>query len=84
MNDERQVVIVGGGLAGASAAFALRDEGFEGQGRDRWRRRRAALRATADVQELPARRGPDREGARPTRSGLRGGQSSSCSADTAS
>jgi len=31
MSDERQVVIVGGGLAGASAAFALREEGFEGK-----------------------------------------------------
>ncbi len=31
MNDGKQIVIVGGGMAGATAAFALRDEGFEGR-----------------------------------------------------
>lgn len=31
MSKARQVVIVGGGLAGANSAFALRDEGFDGR-----------------------------------------------------
>ena len=31
MNETEHVVIVGGGMAGANAAVALRDEGFEGR-----------------------------------------------------
>jgi 3-phenylpropionate/trans-cinnamate dioxygenase ferredoxin reductase subunit len=47
MNAARQVVIVGAGLAGANAAFALRDEGFEGR-----------IVIVGDENEMPYERPP--------------------------
>lgn len=51
MSDERQVVIAGGGLAGANAAFALRDEGFDGR-----------LVIVSDENEWPYERPPMSKG----------------------
>ena len=71
-------VIAGGGLAGAKAAETLREEGYDGRARDRRRRARAAVRAPAAVQGLPARGVRARGGLRPRRGLLRGARRSSC------
>ncbi|HUP83564.1 MAG TPA: FAD-dependent oxidoreductase [Candidatus Limnocylindria bacterium] len=47
MSDIRSVVIVGGGLAGANAAFALRERGFEG-----------SVTLIGDERQLPYERPP--------------------------
>ena len=57
MNELEHVVIVGGGMAGANAAVALRDEGFAGRVTILGDEQRVAVRAAAAVQGLPSRRG---------------------------
>jgi 3-phenylpropionate/trans-cinnamate dioxygenase ferredoxin reductase subunit len=55
------IIIVGGGLAGASAAATLREEGFRGQIVIITPEPGIPFRPTAAVEDLPAvRRGPDR------------------------
>ena len=60
-------VVIGGGLAGAKAAETLRDRGLRRADRADRRRERAAVRAPAAVQGLPARQGRRRQGVRPRR-----------------
>ena len=57
------VVIVGAGLAGAKAAEALREQGFDGPRRAGRRRGRAPVRAAAAVEGVPARARPSARGA---------------------
>lgn len=55
------IVIVGGGMAGGSAAVTLREEGFLGQITIITQEAGIPFRPAAAVQDLPAvRRGPDR------------------------
>ena len=56
----RRVVIVGAGLAGAKAAQALREEGFDGRRRAARGRARAALRAPAAVEGATCAASPPR------------------------
>ena len=62
---DRTFVIAGASLAGATAAETLRAEGFDGRLVLDRRRDRAALRAPAALQGLPARRGRARLPLRP-------------------
>ena len=71
MTTDRTFVIVGASLAGAKAAETLREEGFDGRVVLVGSRGRAAVRAAAAVQGLPARRDRARDGLRPRRGLLR-------------
>ena len=70
MPADQTFVIVGASLAGAKAAETLREEGFDGRVVLLGRRGRAAVRAAAAVQGLPARR-DDRQAVRARRGVLR-------------
>ena len=67
MTSDQTHVIVGASLAGAKAAETLRAEGFDGRVVLIGAEERAAVRAPAAVEGLPARRGRAREGLRPRR-----------------
>ena len=67
MTGDRGFVIVGASLAGAKAAQALRDEGYDGTHHPDRRRGRPALRAAAAVQGVPAGKVRAGEGVRPPR-----------------
>ena len=78
MSAEQTYVIVGASLAGAKAAETLRAEGFDGRLAADRRRGRAALRASAALEGVPARRGGARQGLRPRGGLLRRSTTSSC------
>ncbi len=59
------IAIVGGGLAGAKAAEALRKDGFDGRVRCS-ARRPSSIHPAPPVQGVPARRGRARQGLRPS------------------
>ena len=71
MSSEQTHVIVGASVAGAKAAETLRAEGFEGRVVLVGAEAETAVRTSAAVQGLPARRGGDGQGLRPRRGLLR-------------
>ena len=78
MTQTRHSSSSGASLAGAKAAETMREEGFDGEHRAVGEETRAALRAPAAVQGLPARQGRAREGLRARRAAGTPSTTSTC------